>query len=603
MSAQPEEQIAPPLASSPASAAADGAADDESLAPRLNAWRQRLEAAGTPCTAVAMHGESVQAQVPFAKELGPDVAAVWEKLLSRVNAEQPMVLERCQAMTGGKGNVPHLLMVARFGYGQGQTAVAGLCLPPPHSERTVQAVLLALASLQWSLTEHHHTGLLRTARLLEVLGHVASQDKAHAAAQEWVNRTAAWARELLAGASGDNAGLSLALFEVRQGSPRWWVGSDTAWAQKAAPAVLEATEQASRAVVTLDEVHAAGWRALPALAQGRATAVLVARGEEGRFNDDVLRALRSSLSMAEPLLREWRLAERPLWKHAWDALIHAVRQLGRGREHGHLRWKLGAAAALLSAFVLLGIPFDERVSAPLSIEGQTRQLVTVPFEGFVAQVVARPGERVQKGQQLLAMETRELKVEQTKYLGDREQAAGKLRQAMAEHDAAAMAQASAQLQQAQAQLDLVENKLARAVVLSPLDGLVVSGDWAQQIGAPLELGKQLFEIAAVDRYRVVLHVPDNEIARIRAGQMGELRLAGSPHRAHAFRVSLVTATASVQEGSNGFRVEADWQGLVPALSPGMQGVGKIAVGRANLLTIWTRSSIDWLRMKWWTWWW
>ena len=52
----------------------------------------------------------------------------------------------------------------------------------------------------------------------------------------------------------------------------------------------------------------------------------------------------------------------------------------------------------------------------------------------------------------------------------------------------------------------------------------------------------------------------------------------------------------------GFRVEADWLGPVPTLSPGMQGVGKITVGRANLLTIWTRSSIDWLRMKWWTWW-
>jgi hypothetical protein len=580
-----------------------GGGAEEPLAPRLHAWRQRLEAAGTPCIAVALHGEAEQAKLPFPRELGNEVATLWTTLLGRVNAEQPVALERCPVAVDGKGSVPHLMMAARFGYGQGQTAVAGLCLPPPHSERIVQAVLLALASLQWSLTEHHHSALLRTARLLEVLGHVSSQERAHAAAQEWVNRTAAWVRELLAGASGENAGLSLALFEVRHGSPRWWVGSDTAWAQKAAPAVLEATEQANRAVASLDEAHAAGWRALPALAQGRATAVLVVRAEEGRLNDEALRVLRSSLSLAEPLLREWRLAERPLWRHGWDALVHAVRQLGRGREHGHLRWKVGAAAGVLSAVLLLGIPFDERVSAPLSIEGQTRQLVTAPFEGFVAQVLTRPGERVLKGQQLLAMETRELKVEQAKYLSDREQAAGKLRQAMAEHDAAAVALASTQVQQAQAQLDLIDNKLARAVVLAPLDGLVVSGDWAQQIGAPLEVGKQLFEIAAVDRYRVVLHVADSDIARLQAGQAGEMRLAGSPHRSYPFRVSLVTATASVQEGNNGFRVEADWQGPVPSLSPGMQGVGKIAVGRANLLTIWTRSSIDWLRMKWWTWWW
>jgi len=580
-------------------------AADETLAPMLQAWRQRLEAAGTPCTAVALQDDAGQASLLFPPALGEALAALWPAVQVRVTAEQPVALERCRLAVDAKDGAGHLVMAARIQYGQGQSAIVGLCLPPPHSERIVQAVLLALASLQWSLTEHHHTALLRTARLLEVLGHVSSQDRAHAAAQEWVNRTAAWARELAAGGSADTVAVSLALFEVRGTTPRWWVGSDTAWAQKAAPAVLEATEQASRALVALSEVQGPGWWALPVMAQGRATAVLVAHGEAVASSDEllrVLRVLRSSLSLAEPLLRQWRLAERALWQHGWDASVRAVRQLGRDGEQGHLRWKLAAVGGLLSAVLLLGVPFDERVTAPLAIEGQTRQLVTVPFDGFVAKVRARPGERVHKGQHLLDMETRELKVEQAKCLSDREQASGKLRQAMAEHDAPAVAQAAAQVQQAQAQLGLVENKLARAEVLSPLDGLVVSGDWDQQLGAPLEVGKQLFEIAAVDQYRVVLHVADHDIVRIRAGLPGELRLTGAPQQTYSFRVSLVTATASVQEGSNGFRVEADWLGPVPALSPGMQGVGKITVGRANLLTIWTRSSIDWLRMKWWTWW-
>jgi len=59
----------------------------------------------------------------------------------------------------------------------------------------------------------------------------------------------------------------------------------------------------------------------------------------------------------------------------------------------------------------------------------------------------------------------------------------------------------------------------------------------------------------------------------------------------------------VQDGANGFRVEAAWQGPAPSLSPGLQGVGKIEVGRANLLTVWTRPSVDWLRLKLWGWWW
>ena len=58
-----------------------------------------------------------------------------------------------------------------------------------------------------------------------------------------------------------------------------------------------------------------------------------------------------------------------------------------------------------------------------------------------------------------------------------------------------MAQAAAELRQAQAQLALVETKLARSSLSAPLDGIVVAGDWAQQVGGPVENGKELFEIA------------------------------------------------------------------------------------------------------------
>ena len=260
------------------------------------------------------------------------------------------------------------------------------------------------------------------------------------------------------------------------------------------------------------------------------------------------------------------------------------------------------AAALLLA-LLLALPVDDRVTANTVIEGRTRQLVTAPFEGLVAQALVRPGDSVAQGQVLLKLDDRELTLERGKLLGEREQAAAKFRQAMADREAAAVAGASAELQSAQGQLDLVEAKLARAALRAPLDGLVVSGDWVQQIGAPVELGRELFEIAASDGYRMVLHVPEREIARVKPGQRGVLRLSGQPQTGFELTLSCVTATASVQDGANGFRVEAAWVGDTPALSPGMQGVAKVVVGQANLLTIWTRSSIDWLRMKLWTWWW
>nr|WP_255719515.1 HlyD family efflux transporter periplasmic adaptor subunit [Pelomonas sp. P8] len=251
--------------------------------------------------------------------------------------------------------------------------------------------------------------------------------------------------------------------------------------------------------------------------------------------------------------------------------------------------------------VLVGVPVDDRVTAHTVIEGRTRQLVTAPFEGFIAEALVRPGDRVRQGQVLLRLDDRDLVLEQAKLRGERDQAAGKLRQAMADRDAANVALASAELQGSEGQLALVEAKLARTRLVAPMDGLVVTGDWVQQLGGPVELGKEMFEIAS-EGYRVVLHVPERDIARVRTGQRGVLRLAGQPHEGHDFEVSRVTATASVQDGTNGFRAEAAWVGEVPPLSPGMQGVAKVVVGKSNLLTIWTRESLDWLRLKLWQYW-
>jgi multidrug resistance efflux pump len=452
--------------------------------------------------------------------------------------------------------------------------------------------------LQLALAAERMARSQRATRLLELLGHVASQPGARAAAQDWVNRTAAWLRD---DAGQQGPGFGLLLFRIEDGRPHWWVAADSAWGETASPTVLAASELAAQAAIEQQDVVLPQACAAVALDQGRPVAALVLRTEAGApLPPGAVETLRASLALAEPLLRRWHAAERPLWRHGLESLKDGA---GKFTEPGHLVWKASAAGVLLALALLLLWPVPDRVTANAVIEGRARQLVTAPFEGFLGQVLVRPGDQVRRGQLLAQLDDRDLKLEQARYQSEREQAAGRLRQAMSDREAAAQALALAEVHQADAQLALVESKLLRTRLTAPIDGLVVTGDWVQQIGAPLETGKELFEIAAGGDYRVVLHVPDRDIARVRDGQDGVLRLTGQPQSVFPFRVNKVTATASVQETVNGFRVEAGWVGQPPPLSPGMQGVGKIEVGTANLLTVWTRSSIDWLRLKLWTWWW
>lgn len=571
MTADDHEAVLPPPSATPQAA---------ELAPALAMWLQRLHAAGLACQGVALHAADAAWRAPFERA---DVAEAWAEARARVTRDSPVALSRVP--TG------ELLVATHLALPSGQPGIVGALLSPPHNDRSLQLLLLSLGWLQLTLAAASLAHNQRAAELLELMGHVASQAEERAAAQDWVNRTAAWARRELPPGSE----LRLSLFEVRHDRARWWVAADVAHAETGSPAVQAATEIAQRAFVEgreLDEREA--W-ALPLLERGEVVAVLVAQGSTPPGARQVLR---TSVTLAEPLLRHWRGAELPLPVQAWRAL----RRVGtRLRGPGHWAWKAGAAAVVALLVVLLAVPVDDRVTAHTVIEGRTRQLVTAPFEGFIAQAAVRPGDRVRRGQVLLRLDDRDLKLEQAKLRGEREQAAARLRQAMAEREAAAVAVASAELQGAEGQLALVEARLARTELVAPIDGLVVTGDWVQQLGGPVEAGKEMFEIAA-EGYRVVLHVPERDIARVHAGQRGVLRLAGQPHAGHDFELTRVTATASVQDGANGFRAEAAWVGEVPPLSPGMQGVAKVVVGTSNLLTIWTRESAAWLRLKLWQYW-
>lgn len=569
---------------------------DPELLQALAAWRTRLVTAGLACRAVAVHAANPAYVLPMPVGLGPgvaDLAERWETLRAQVHLGAPAQVSR-PAAAGGD-----LLVASALQMPDGELGVIGIALPPPHLDRSVQWLLLSLGWLQLALSAPRVDRSLRAGQLLELMAQVASQSRARSAAQEWINRSAAWARELADPVPQREAAappLSLLLFEVRHQRPHWWVSADAAWVEKAAPGVQAAVEVATQAVHDQDEVRQDDAWAMPALAEGQVRSVLVVLHERGGLGEAQRQLLRASLAAGEPLLHEWQVAERPLWRHALQSTAQALHRL---HQPGHWAWKAGAAGVTAALAIVLLWPVTDRVTANGAIEGRQRLVVTAPFDGFIGQVLVRPGARVQAGQVLARLDDRDLRLEQSRYRSEREQAAGRLRQAMTDHDAPALALATAEVQQADAQLQLVDAKLARTSLSAPRDGLLVTGDWAQQVGSPVETGKEMFEIASGEGYRVVLHVADRDIARVHGGQHGAMRLTGQPHASYEFQVATVTATASVEDGLNGFRVEADWVGTAPPLSPGMQGVGKIDVGSSNLFTVWTRSSIDWLRLKLW----
>ena len=173
---------------------------------------------------------------------------------------------------------------------------------------------------------------------------------------------------------------------------------------------------------------------------------------------------------------------------------------------------------------------------------------------------------------------------------------------MAKRDRAQISIISSQIDQAEAQLSMVDEQLARTDIVAPFDGMIVSGDLTQSLGAPLERGQVLFEVAPLDSYRVVLEVDERDIADISVGQTGELVLSSMPGQNFQITVAKITPVNVAREGRNYFRVEARLGAdALQRLRPGMEGVGKIYVAERRLVWIWTREMMNWLRLKLWAW--
>jgi RND family efflux transporter MFP subunit len=242
------------------------------------------------------------------------------------------------------------------------------------------------------------------------------------------------------------------------------------------------------------------------------------------------------------------------------------------------------------------------ITADASLEGQVQRAVTAAMQGYVVEARARAGDIVRKGDLLASLDDRDLRLEQQRLVSQRAQVESERRVAVAEGNRARARILEAQGAQIMAQAALVEEQIARTRMLAPFDGVVVKGDLSQSLGAAVERGNVLFELAPLESYRVIMKVDERDITQVTPGQQGRLALASMPNEPLAMTVEKITPVSVFDQGRNYFRVEARAVGAVDQLRPGMEGVGKIEVDERKLIWIWTHKLMHWLRMwvsSWW----
>jgi len=319
---------------------------------------------------------------------------------------------------------------------------------------------------------------------------------------------------------------------------------------------------------------------------------------ERALNRKTVTLCETVISLIGPILYEKYLHDR--W---FGAKLSAAwtQQLGKFTHPGHLMLKTGTAAVLCAVAFLATANGEYRVTAEAVLEGTVQRVVVAPVDGYIKEATARAGDIVEKGQVLARLDDKDLELELRERVSAKAKLQREFRQAMSELDSTRVSILRAQLDQASARLALTAQNLEHTRAVSPMNGIIISGDLSQSLGTPVQRGDTLFEIAPLDSYRVMLKVDERDVRRLSPGQTGRLALVGFPDEYLPFAIERITPVATATEGRNFFAVEAKLEHHPQRLRPGMEGIGKIDIGQRRLIWIWSHNLIDWFRLLAWTW--
>lgn len=306
------------------------------------------------------------------------------------------------------------------------------------------------------------------------------------------------------------------------------------------------------------------------------------------------------VSLIGPVLALKRHGERSWWSHASMAGRNYWARIARS---GHWGFKLSLGIPALLAAIAFFYPFSYYVTAPARLEGAIQRALVAASDGYIQQVAVRPGDPVKQGQVIAELARQDLLLERSKWESELAQQLNAYGTALARADRPLLMVNHAKAAEARAQLELIEKQIERALLKAPFDGVVISGDLTQSLGAPVRRGDTLMVIAPLDRYRLIVEVDERDIADVRSGAAGRIVLAALPGQPFAFEVQRVIPVSTTRDGRHFFEVEGTIGAGASALRPGLQGIARIeAEPRPFASRLFGRLG-NWISMQAWSWGW
>ena len=361
------------------------------------------------------------------------------------------------------------------------------------------------------------------------------------------------------------------------------------------------TEDARVRTVIGKHFEASGYRALFALPltddQGRVGLLLYESSDPGFLEQ-------AHIEMIKVLAGQTTVAIRNALLYREVPLISLLEPLVQ-KKQAFLRSERKRQGVILGSIVaaillLIFCPLPLRISGTAVVAPQSVVTLAAPVEGTIANVYAREGQHVSRGEVLGTMDDwswrNQLIAAQAKY----EAAMLAMQGDLARH-APQAGEDRTQADYLRAEMERTRLRIANAQLRSPIDGVVMTPDLQNAVGEHLDAGGAFAQVLNLASARINIAVDQQDADLVKPGQTVAVKLESFPAQTLHGQVFSISPEARPSGDSRVFYAHVLLPNGNAELRTGMDGRAKISAGFRPAGYVLLRAPALWLWQKLWNW--
>jgi len=332
--------------------------------------------------------------------------------------------------------------------------------------------------------------------------------------------------------------------------------------------------------------------------QGRLGLIAFEAATPDAFNAAHFELIKILAGQATVALRNAQLYQEVPFINVLEPILERKRRF-MGMEKRR-RASIAIVAAAIALFLIFA-PIPLRVAGDATVAPMRTAQIQPEFDGVIRRVLVHEGETVHRGDVIAEMDDfdfrRALAEAEAKYRNS----VSEMNHALAINDGTTAGIQRSQVAYWSAELQRAQDRVERAKLKSPIDGVVTTPFVENFTGRKLEAGEKFAEVIDTSKATVDVAVDEQDVELLRSGMPAGVKLDSYPTSTFRGNVAVVSPKGDAREDQRIFFARVELPNPDGRVHAGMQGRSKVMAGWHPAGYVIFRRTGMWIWGKLWSW--